>query len=99
MKPLGPGKARTELADNIATVLTEVSRAVAPGAPEIQWAATGIEPVTLAAILGGAIDEALYEVTGTRDKSQRAMFWRYLNHHVWDLTRTLKASNLLDKVR
>jgi len=52
-----------------------------------------------AAILGGAIDEALYEVTGSRDKQQRAIFWKYLNHNLWDLIRTLKASNLLDKVR
>jgi hypothetical protein len=90
MKPLGPGKARTELADG----LIELQRFDSEDPAKPALTATQV-----AAVLGGAIEEALYEVTGTRDKQQRALFWRYLNHNIFDLTRTLKASNLLDKVK
>jgi len=94
MKPLGPGKARTELAEAIEELLLQ-GDTLPVDLQELRQRDSKL----VAAILGGAIEEALFEVTGTRDKAQRALFWRYLNHNIFDLTRTLKASNLLDKVR
>lgn len=95
MKTLGPGKARTALAAGITDLLGPQYQTDALGNPML----FRLESEKIAAILGGAIEEALFEATGTRDKQQRGVFWRALDHHLLDLTRTLRASNLLDKIR
>ena len=89
MKPLKRGKARTELAQNILEI--QKSRPL-----------TALPPVDLmAALLGGGIEAALLETFGPALASKEvvAIFWRTFNHSTWQLTRTLKASNLLDKVK
>lgn len=96
MKPLRSGKARNELAQNLRATIEqkgiefENMVAVSPRAIERS-----------AAILGGAIEAALLETFGSviANKEVVAIFWRTFNHSTWQLTRTLKASNLLDKIK
>jgi len=106
MKPLGPGKARTELAENIAEIMGQVNQAMAESlgrtGDTLAWSPNGYDVRVLSALIGGAINQSLQdlftEVIGNPDNA-RPVFWRYFNHNLWDLTRTLKASNLLDKVK
>lgn len=51
-----------------------------------------------AAILGGAIDEALNDITGG-SKEVRDVFWRLANENCWRLWRALEASNQLKEIK
>lgn len=88
MKPLRKGLARSTLTANLREVLEqegidfENMVAISPHKLEVA-----------AAVLGGAIKETCRQQGIPVD-----LFFRYFNHNTWDLTRTLKASGLLDKV-
>lgn len=86
MKPLKKGKARTELAENIGATY-------GPGESGADFIKPP-SPDALAALIGGALEETLASM-GEKDTS---IFWRYFNHNLWNLTRSLRASNLLHKV-
>lgn len=88
MKPLKHGRVRTELVSNIRAVIEH------PGVDfenMVAIAPSGLDRV--AGILGGAIVE-----TCRQQGIDAPLFFKYLNHNTFDLTRTLKASGLLDKV-
>lgn len=97
MKPLRKGKARSELAQGLAKLIVS-----APQSGEAGSTAGFTERVSQlqAAVLGGAIEEALREMYPGNPGQQAAtaqMFWRYTNENLWRLTRALEASGLLDK--
>jgi hypothetical protein len=57
-----------------------------------------LESAQIAAIIGGALDQALTD-TFKPEGPQRVAFFQNLNHNLMELTRTLRASNLLEKLR
>lgn len=85
MRVLRKGAARNALAQNLAELMG--TGAALPYSPD------GMDIRITAAVLGGAIKE-----TCRQQGIDVELFFRYLNHNTFDLTRTLKASNLLDKV-
>lgn len=84
MRPMKPGAARSALADN-ATVLVL----------DAENASRGCQ--ILAAVLGGAVEAALEDLHF--DKDQRKVFWRLTNENCWRMTRSLRASGQLEKIR
>jgi len=89
MKPKKKGKARTELATNIRDLLLLL--------PADLSELRARESKLVAAILGGAIDQALEDMG--HDKGLREIFWRYANENCWRMTRSLRASGQLDKIQ
>lgn len=89
MKPLSKGKARSELAANIKGLVEREFDSSFPSDETIS---------RTAAVLGGAIDSALDEM-GFKSKEDRAFFWKVANHNCWMMTRSLKASGQLDKIK
>jgi len=88
MKPMKKGKARTELRNEIFDLLVQ------------RTPPQDIDPqavLIVAAVLGGAIDQALEDMG--HDKGLREVFWRYANENCWRMTRSLRASGQLDKIQ
>lgn len=95
MRPMKPGAARSALAENIAELLRpEIPTAtLVPGSESH-------DAKILAAVLGGAIEAALDEWRGTNlTREQRQAFWRLTNENCWRMTRSLRASGQLEKIR
>lgn len=103
MRPMKPGAARSALAENIAELLRpEIPTAtLVPGSESH-------DAKILAAVLGGAINAALdaiyleqhgFERTAEESKAIREVFWRHANHATWQMTRSLRASGQLEKIR
>lgn len=90
MKPLRPGQARTELAEEINRVLLEFAK----GTERI---ISPEESKTLAALVGGAIEETLNQMNFPKD--QRTVFWRITTHSLWSLVRSLQASGKLLEIK
>lgn len=96
MKPLKRGANRTALTDNIVLAIFD-------GDEEGTTSAFSL-PVTqdisyrLSALIGGALEETLRELNGSLDSTYKAAFWRYFNHNLWNLTRSLRASDALKDV-
>lgn len=88
MKPKKKGKARTELEKNIRDIAVGAPTFVPPGKDSVFY---------VAAILGGAIDQALEDMG--HDKGLREIFWRYANENCWRMTRSLRASGQLGKIQ
>jgi len=107
VKPLSKGSKRTALAENI----EEITMEALIGDVTTKGIAihSGINVShTLAAILGGAINESLDQalrgrLVGLRDdeelKKTTADFWRLFNENTWRLTRALKASGLIKEIK
>lgn len=101
MKPLRKGSARTALAENLLDLIGPQTQhqpenpAADEGDGEVIFR---LEADQIAAIVGGALEEAIRDMNGSLDSAYRANFWRYFNHNLWNLTRSLRASNLLGKV-
>lgn len=98
MRPLRKGAARTALASGLAKLAQVKIESFAAAVPaERQLASVGIAQLQ-AAVLGGAIEEAIREMFPLAEQKKiTADFWRYTNENLWRLTRALEASNLLDK--
>lgn len=92
MRPLRKGAARTGLTDGLAKLFDGAEVKTSEEAHAVAR--------RQAAVLGGAIEEALREMYPGNPGQQAAtsqMFWRYTNENLWRLTRALEASRLLDK--
>lgn len=116
MRPLRKGKARTDLATGLALLaqrpidksakeliekLEQAGDSANVTEPDIEPLASTIAQLQ-AAVLGGAIEEALKEmktmsVDRMNEKDFISSFWRLANENLWRLTRALEASHLLDK--
>lgn len=88
MRPMKPGAARSALADNATGLLSQY---IVP--PDLDPRAVHV----LSAVLGGAIEAALEELHFNKD--QRQVFWRLTNENCWRMTRSLRASGQLEKIR
>lgn len=86
MKPMAAGKARTELDKNIREI-----------ADSLPMDAVHDKIFVVSAVLGGAINAALEDMG--HDKGLREVFWRYANENCWRMTRSLRASGQLEKIR
>lgn len=88
MKPMKAGSARTALTENIGDLLIQYHSPdqIDPRAVKL-----------VAAVLGGAVEAALEDMG--HDKGLREIFWRYTNDNCWRMTRALRASGQLDKIK
>ena len=93
MRPLKKGAARTALAESLDDLVAPSIAFVENKHNDI---GTVLTMTQIAAIVGGAIDGTLDEMNTAPEI--KAMFWRLFNHNLWNLIRSLRASNQLGKV-
>jgi len=99
MKPLKKGAARTGLETNLSGLVGPQHAVVAPGDDTNELPAFKLSNSQIAAVIGGALEQSLTDTFGEQfPPHTRTAFWRYFNHNLWNLIRSLRASNQLEKL-